>query len=83
MSQGIEVVGLYVRDQDEALAFYVDKLGFRVHTDVRNGDYRGPLRYRGRRIPRPVRQRLEADPAAQVPMNGTHAGQRARRKGGP
>jgi catechol 2,3-dioxygenase-like lactoylglutathione lyase family enzyme len=40
MTQGIDVVGLYVRDQDEALAFYVDKLGFRVHTDVRNGDYR-------------------------------------------
>jgi catechol 2,3-dioxygenase-like lactoylglutathione lyase family enzyme len=40
MSQGVDVVGLYVRDQDEALAFYVDKLGFRVHTDVRNGDYR-------------------------------------------
>ena len=40
MSQGIEVVGLYVRDQDEALAFYVEKLGFRVHTDVKNGDYR-------------------------------------------
>jgi catechol 2,3-dioxygenase-like lactoylglutathione lyase family enzyme len=40
MSQGVEVVGLYVRDQDEALAFYTDKLGFRVHTDVRNGDYR-------------------------------------------
>jgi catechol 2,3-dioxygenase-like lactoylglutathione lyase family enzyme len=40
MSQGVGVVGLYVRDQDEALAFYVDKLGFRVHTDVRNGDYR-------------------------------------------
>jgi len=40
MSQGIEVVGVYVRDQDEALAFYVDKLGFRVHTDVRNGPYR-------------------------------------------
>ncbi|HET7794592.1 MAG TPA: VOC family protein [Rhizobacter sp.] len=40
MSQGIEVAGVYVRDQDEALAFYVDKLGFRVHTDVRNGDYR-------------------------------------------
>jgi catechol 2,3-dioxygenase-like lactoylglutathione lyase family enzyme len=34
------MVGLYVQDQDEALAFYVDKLGFRVHTDVRNGDYR-------------------------------------------
>jgi catechol 2,3-dioxygenase-like lactoylglutathione lyase family enzyme len=40
MTQGIEMAGLYVRDQDEALAFYVDKLGFRVHTDVRNGDYR-------------------------------------------
>ena len=25
MSQGVEVVGLYVRDQDEALAFYVEK----------------------------------------------------------
>lgn len=40
MSEGVAVVGLYVRDQDEALAFYVGKLGFRVHTDVRNGDYR-------------------------------------------
>ena len=40
MSQGIGVVGLYVRDQDEALQFYVEKLGFRVHTDARNGDYR-------------------------------------------
>lgn len=40
MSQSVQVVGIYVRDQDEALSFYVDKLGFRVHTDVRNGDYR-------------------------------------------
>jgi len=41
MSQtAVQVVGVYVRDQDEALAFYVDKLGFLVHTDVRNGDYR-------------------------------------------
>jgi catechol 2,3-dioxygenase-like lactoylglutathione lyase family enzyme len=40
MIQGVEVVGLYVRDQNEALAFYVEKLGFRVHTDVVNGDYR-------------------------------------------
>nr|WP_047167628.1 VOC family protein [Sphingomonas sp. Y57] len=40
MSQGVQVAGLYVRDQDEALQFYVEKLGFRVHTDVRNGDYR-------------------------------------------
>jgi catechol 2,3-dioxygenase-like lactoylglutathione lyase family enzyme len=40
MSQGIQMVGLYVRDQDEALAFYVEKLGFRVHTNVLNGDFR-------------------------------------------
>ena len=40
MSQGVGVVGLYVRDQDEALAFYTEKVGFRVHTDARNGDYR-------------------------------------------
>ena len=40
MIQGIDVIGVYVRDQDEALAFYVDKLGFRVQADVRNGDYR-------------------------------------------
>jgi catechol 2,3-dioxygenase-like lactoylglutathione lyase family enzyme len=40
MNQGIGVVGIYVDDQDEALAFYVDKLGFCVHTDVRNGTYR-------------------------------------------
>lgn len=40
MSQGIEVVGLYVRDQDEALDFYVEKLGFRVHTNVNNGHFR-------------------------------------------
>lgn len=40
MSQGVEMVGLYVRDQEEARAFYVEKLGFRVHTDQRGGDYR-------------------------------------------
>ena len=26
--------GIYVLDQDEALAFYVDKLGFELHTDA-------------------------------------------------
>jgi len=36
----VQVAGIYVRDQDEALTFYVDKLGFTVHTDARNGDYR-------------------------------------------
>lgn len=40
MSQGVGVAGLYVRDQEEALQFYVGKLGFKVHTDARNGDYR-------------------------------------------
>jgi catechol 2,3-dioxygenase-like lactoylglutathione lyase family enzyme len=40
MTDAIQVVGIYVRDQDEALAFYVDKLGFRVVADVRNGNYR-------------------------------------------
>ena len=40
MSQGVEMVGLYVRDQDEAVGFYVEKLGFRIHTDARNGNYR-------------------------------------------
>ena len=40
MTQGVEMMGLYVRDQEEALKFYRDKLGFKVHTDVKNGDYR-------------------------------------------
>lgn len=40
MPQGVGVVGLYVRDQDEALQFYVEKCGFRVHTDAKNGTYR-------------------------------------------
>src|SRR3569623_1170747 len=40
MSQVVGVAGLYVRDQDEAVDFYVGKLGFRVHTAAKNGDYR-------------------------------------------
>lgn len=40
MAEGVAVAGLYVRDQEEALEFYVEKLGFTVHTDARNGDYR-------------------------------------------
>ena len=39
-NQGVGMVGLYVRDQEEALKFYVDKLGFKVANDVKNGDYR-------------------------------------------
>ncbi|UPT64187.1 MAG: VOC family protein [Hyphomonadaceae bacterium JAD_PAG50586_4] len=40
MSKGIGVFGLYVHDQDEALDFYVNTLGFTVHADHRNGNYR-------------------------------------------
>lgn len=40
MNAGVGVAGLYVQDQNEALQFYVDKLGFEVHTDARNGDFR-------------------------------------------
>lgn len=40
MTIGVGVVGIYVRDQDEALEFYTQKLGLQVHTDARNGDYR-------------------------------------------
>lgn len=40
MGEGVGMVGLYVRDQEEALQFYVEKVGFRVHTDARNGDFR-------------------------------------------
>ncbi len=38
--EGVQVAGIYVHDQDEALEFYVSKLGFRVHSDVRNGNFR-------------------------------------------
>ncbi|PTT33696.1 glyoxalase, partial [Stenotrophomonas sp. HMWF022] len=33
MTGMVNVVGLYVHDQDAALDFYVNKLGFQVHTD--------------------------------------------------
>jgi catechol 2,3-dioxygenase-like lactoylglutathione lyase family enzyme len=40
MNNGVGMVGLYVRDQDEAVDFYVNKLGFKIKNDVKNGDYR-------------------------------------------
>ena len=40
MLNAITISHVWVLDQDEALDFYVGKLGFRVHTDARNGDYR-------------------------------------------
>ena len=38
--EGVGVAGVYVRDQDEALDFYVGKLGCKLHTDAVNCDYR-------------------------------------------
>ena len=35
-----KTVVFVTHDQDEALGFYIGKLGFPVHTDVKNGDYR-------------------------------------------
>lgn len=40
MTTRISVLGLYVRDQDEALDFYTNKLDFEVHADHPNGNYR-------------------------------------------
>jgi catechol 2,3-dioxygenase-like lactoylglutathione lyase family enzyme len=40
MTNGISVIGLYVHDQNEAIDFYVNKLGFEVHADYTNGNYR-------------------------------------------
>ncbi len=40
MHNGIGVVGVFVHDQDEAFDFYVNKVGFSVHTDVKNGPFR-------------------------------------------
>ncbi|MEQ3554860.1 VOC family protein [Pseudonocardia nematodicida] len=36
----INVTSVYVDDQDKALAFYTDKLGFTKKTDVPAGEYR-------------------------------------------
>ncbi len=40
MKEGIAVVGVFVHDQAEALDFYVNKVGFHVHTDAKNGPFR-------------------------------------------
>ena len=36
----LNVASIYVLDKEEALAFYVDKLGLEKGNDVRQGDYR-------------------------------------------
>ncbi len=40
MSLRIATIGLYVRDQNEALRFYTEAIGFVIHTDWTLNDYR-------------------------------------------
>jgi uncharacterized glyoxalase superfamily protein PhnB len=40
MISNVSVLTLWVLDQDEALAFYTEKLGFTVHTDARMEGFR-------------------------------------------
>jgi catechol 2,3-dioxygenase-like lactoylglutathione lyase family enzyme len=40
MIKGFDHIGLWVADQDRALAFYTEKLGYRVHTDADMGGAR-------------------------------------------
>ena len=40
MISRLNVTSIYVLDKDEALDFYVDKLGLEKGNDVRQGDYR-------------------------------------------
>lgn len=40
MINRLSVATIWVTDQNEALRFYTEKLGFEIRTDVKNGDYR-------------------------------------------
>jgi catechol 2,3-dioxygenase-like lactoylglutathione lyase family enzyme len=40
MTMRLSVFTLFVNDQDQALRFYVDRLGFVVSEDSQLGDYR-------------------------------------------
>jgi catechol 2,3-dioxygenase-like lactoylglutathione lyase family enzyme len=40
MINRLSVATIWVTDQNEALRFYTEKLGFEIRADVRNGDYR-------------------------------------------
>lgn len=40
MINRLAVATIWVTDQNEALRFYTEKLGFEICTDVKNGDYR-------------------------------------------
>lgn len=40
MINRLSVATIWVKDQNEALRFYTEKLGFEIRADVKNGDYR-------------------------------------------
>ncbi len=40
MINRLSVTGVWVKDQNEALRFYTEKLGFEIRADVTHGDYR-------------------------------------------
>lgn len=40
MINRLSVTTIWVTDQNEALRFYTEKLGFEIRADVKNGDYR-------------------------------------------
>jgi catechol 2,3-dioxygenase-like lactoylglutathione lyase family enzyme len=40
MINRLSVVTIWVKDQNEALRFYTEKLGFEIRADFTNGDYR-------------------------------------------
>lgn len=40
MINRLAVATIWVKDQNEALRFYTEKLGFEIRTDFTNGDYR-------------------------------------------
>ena len=65
MITNVSLATVWVTDQDEAKAFYIDKLGFQEHTDVTMGDdLRG-----GRR-----RQRAGSDQAGGQGQSDGHDG---------
>lgn len=40
MIKSLSTATIWVKDQNEALSFYTEKLGFEIRADVTNGDYR-------------------------------------------
>ena len=40
MINRLSVMGIWVKDQNEALRFYTEKLGFEIRADITMGDYR-------------------------------------------